>query len=90
MTTLASNGSFSSLSISRRTTKTGNITWTLPNLPEDCTIISTFLTADLNISMDIGSCTVTIDGANYTSSTSLSIDLGTSLTMLLKSQTLII
>lgn len=73
------NGTFSNLSISRKTTKTGNITWTLPNIPDGATIISTSLTANLNISMTLGSCTVTINSKQYTSSSSLSIDMGTTL-----------
>ena len=77
--TVTANGSFSDLSISRKTTKTGNITWTLPNIPDGATIISTSLTANLNISMILGSCTVTINSKQYTSSSSLSIDMGTTL-----------
>lgn len=77
--TVTANGSFSNLSISRKTTKTGNITWTLPSLPDGYTIISTSLTANLNISMLLGSCTVTINSNKYTSSSSLSIDMGTTL-----------
>lgn len=77
--TVIANGSFSDLSISRKTTKTGNITWTLPSLPDGYTIISTSLTANLNISMILGSCTVTINSKQYTSSSSLSIDMGTTL-----------
>ena len=77
--TVTANGSFSDLSISRKTTKTGNITWTLPSLPDGYTIISTSLTANLNISMVLGSCTVTINSKQYTSSSSLNIDMGTTL-----------
>lgn len=77
--TVTANGSFSDLSISRKTTKTGNITWTLPSLPDGYTIISTSLTANLNISMILGSCTVTINSKQYTSSSSLSINMGTTL-----------
>lgn len=77
--TVTANGSFSNLSISRKTTKTGNITWTLPSLPDGYTIISTSLTANLNISMILGSCTVTINSKQYTSSSSLSINMGTTL-----------
>ena len=51
MATLTSNGSFSSLSISGSGTKSGNITFTPPTLPDGATIISTLLTANLNISM---------------------------------------
>lgn len=79
MATLTSNGSFSSLSISGSGTKNGNITFTPPTLPDGATIISTSLTANLNISMTRGSTKVTINGNTYSSSSSLSINLGTSL-----------
>ena len=79
MATLTSNGSFSSLSISGSGTKNGNITFTPPTLPDGATIISTSLTANLDISMRLGSANVTINGNTYSSSRSLSIDLGTSL-----------
>lgn len=80
MATLTSNGSFSSLSISGSGTKRGNITWTPPTLPDGASIQSITLTANLSVSMTRGSVTVTINGKTYNSSTSLSIDLGTSLT----------
>ena len=79
MATLTSNGSFSSLSISGSGTKSGNITFTPPALPDGATIISTSLTAHLDISMRLGSTKVTINGNTYSSSSSLSINLGTSL-----------
>ena len=79
MAALTSNGSFSSLSISGSGTKRGNITFTPPTLPDGATIISTSLTAYLDISMRLGSAKVTINGDTYSSSSSLSIDLGTSL-----------
>ena len=79
MATLTSNGSFSSLSISGSGTKNGNITFTPPTLPDGATIISTSLTAYLDISMRLGSAKVTINGNTYSSSSSLSINLGTSL-----------
>ncbi len=73
------NGSFSSLSISGNTSKSSNITWTTPSIPDGATITSTTLTATLTISMTKGACTVTINGSNYTSTTSLNISLGTSI-----------
>ena len=72
-----SNGSFSNLSISGTTTKSGNITWTIPTLPDGATITSTILTATLTHSMTKGSATTTINGTSYTSSSSLNISLGT-------------
>ena len=71
MATLTSNGSFSSLSISGSGTKSGNITFTPPTLPDGATIISTSLTANLDISMRLGSANVTINGNTYSSSSSL-------------------
>lgn len=79
MAALTSNGSFSSLSISGSGTKSGNITFTPPTLPDGATIISTSLTANLDISMILGSAKVTINGDTYSSNSYLSIDLGTSL-----------
>lgn len=77
--TVTVDGSFSSLSISRTSTKTGDMTWALPSLPYDAVILSTSLTASLSISMFLGSCTATIKGQKFSSSSSLSFDLGTTL-----------
>ncbi len=73
------NGSFSNLSISGNTSKSGNITWTAPSIPDGATITSTTLTATLTVSMTKASCTVTINGDTYYSTTSLNISLGTSI-----------
>lgn len=77
--TKTANGSFSSLSISGNRSKSGNMSWSNPTLPDGATIISTQLTATLTVSMVIGSCTVTINGDYYSSSESLSYSLGTTL-----------
>lgn len=77
--TKTANGSFSSLSISGNRSKSGNMSWSNPTLPDGATIISTQLTATLTVSMIIGSCTVTINGDSYSSSESLSYSLGTTL-----------
>ena len=77
--TITVNGSFSNLSIFGKSSKSGNMTWTLPALPDGCTIISTSLTASCTLSMMLSSATYTINGTSYSSSTSISIDLGTSL-----------
>lgn len=74
-----SNGSFSSLSISGTTSKSGNMSWSSPTLPDGATITGTTLTANLTVSMSRGSATVTINGNEYSSSSSLSYDLGTTL-----------
>ena len=63
-----SNGSFSNVSISGSSTKTGNITWDAPSLPSNATITSTTLTASLNISMTLSTATVTINGTSHMSS----------------------
>lgn len=75
-----SNGAFSSLSISGTTSKSGNMSWSTPTLPDGATITSTTLTATLTHSMTRGSATTTINGNTYTKSSSLSYDLGTTLT----------
>ena len=69
-----SNGSFSNISISGTGTKTGNITWDAPSLPNNATITSTSLTANLNISMVLSTATVTINGTSYKSSCELNIN----------------
>ena len=74
--TISVNGSFTNLSISGNTTKTGSMTWTIPELPSNAVIISTSLTANLNIRMLLGSCTVTINDQSFSGSSSLSFDLG--------------
>ena len=72
-----SNGSFSNVSISGTTSTTGNITWSAPSLPDNATITATTLTASLTISMTKGAATVTINGTSYTTSSNISVDLGT-------------
>ena len=74
-----SNGSFSNISISGNGTKTDNITWDAPSLPNNATITSTTLTASLNISMALSTVTVTINGTSYKSSSELNINLGTTM-----------
>ena len=77
--TATSTGSFSSLSISGTTSRSGNMSWSTPTLPDNYTIISTSVTYTLAISMFIGSATVTVNGATRTNGTHTD-DLGTSLT----------
>ena len=74
-----SNGSFSNISISGNGTKTGNITWDAPSLPNNATITSTTLTANLTIKMSLSTATVTINGTSYSSSSEVSVDLGTTM-----------
>ena len=74
-----SNGSFSNVSISGSSTKTGNITWDAPSLPSNATITSTTLTASLKINMILSTAAVTINGTSYKSSSQLNIDLGTTM-----------
>ena len=89
MATLTSNGSFSSLSISGNTSKSGSITWTPPKLPDGAIIQSTILTGTLTVST-IKGVWIHIYKNSYlqnsyslssrTDDISLSINLGTSLT----------
>ena len=74
-----SNGSFSNVSIGGNSSKTSNITWEAPSLPNNATITSTTLTASLNISMALSTATVTINGTSYKSSSELNINLGTTM-----------
>lgn len=77
--TVSVNGSFTSLSISGTTSKSGNMTWTLPTLHDGYTVISTSLEASCTLSMSRGNGTYTINGNSYNYSTSISLDLGTTL-----------
>ena len=78
MATITSTPSFSSLSVSGTTTLSGNITWSKPTVPSGATITSCVLTGTVNINVTKGSITATINGTNYTSTSSFSVDLGTS------------
>ena len=71
-----SNGSFSNVSIRGTSSKTSNIIWNIPSLPNNATIISTTLTASLTIRMFLSTATVTINGKSYSSSSNISVDLG--------------
>ena len=77
--TATSTGSFSSISITGTSSKSGNMSWSTPTLPDNYTIISTSVTYTLAISMFIGSATVTVNGATRKNGTHTD-DLGTSLT----------
>lgn len=77
--TVSVNGSFSSLTIYGNTKKSGNMTWSLPTLPDNSEIISTSLSCTLTVSMRIGSCTVYINGESHYGSSSVTMDLGASL-----------
>jgi hypothetical protein len=77
--TISVNGSMSNISISGNSSKSGSMSWTLPTLPDNAEIISTSLVADMSLSMILGSATYTINGTSYSSSSSISIDLGTNL-----------
>lgn len=71
-----SNGSFSSLSISGTTSMSGNMSWSLPTLPDGATILSTSVTYTLDINTLKGSATVTINGDSVEDGTG-TLDLGT-------------
>ena len=78
MATTTATPSFTSLSVSGTTAETGNITWSKPSVPSGATITSCVLTGTVNISTTKGTVTATINGTNYTSTSSFSVDLGTS------------
>lgn len=78
--TVSVSASFTSISINGNTTRTRNITWTPPSLPEGAVIKSCNVAGDLVISMNRGSATVTINRKNYTSSQAIIVSLGTSIT----------
>ena len=77
---VTSNGSFSDVTVKGIIDKSSNITWEIPTLQEGATITSIKLTGSLNINMEKYSAIVTINGTEYTSSSSLNINLGTTLT----------
>ena len=77
--TITINGSMADISIARKTSKSGSMSWTIPTLPDNAVIISTKLTAQCTLNMTLGSGTYTVNGISYSSSSSISIDLGTSL-----------
>ena len=77
--TISVNGSFTNLSISGSATKTGSMTWTIPDLPNNAVIVSTSLSATLNVTMYIGSSNVTINDSTFRGSSQLSFNLGTTL-----------
>ena len=72
-----SSGSFSSLSISGTTSKSGNMSWSIPTLPDGATITSTSVTYTLNVSMTRGAATITVNDTTRTAGT-YTLDLGTS------------
>lgn len=74
-----SNGSFSNLSISGTSTRSGNITWSRPTIPSGATITSTSLRYTLSINMTKSNGTVTVNGTTRTAGT-YTLSLGTSIT----------
>ena len=76
MASVTSNCTANSILISGNTSKSSNITWSLPTIPDGATITSCVLSGTLRISMIMGTGTVTINGTTYTAG-SFSIDLGT-------------
>ena len=76
MASVTSNCTANSILISGNTSKSSNITWSLPTIPDRATITSCVLSGTLRISMIMGTGTVTINGTTYTAG-SFSIDLGT-------------
>lgn len=78
MATITSTPSAPSLSISGNTTRTGNITWSIPSLPSNSTITSCVLTGVANASMSRGSCTIKVNNQTESSKTNFTVNLGTS------------
>lgn len=78
MATITSTPSFTSLRVSGTTARTGNITWSKPTVPTGATITSCVLTGTVNINVTRGSITATINGTSYYSTSTFSVDLGTS------------
>lgn len=72
-------GSFSTLSIRGKSNKTGNITWTVPELPSGAVIKSTTLTGVTDSYVTVGSVTCTINGSSQGPNAAFAIDLGTTL-----------
>lgn len=72
-------GSFSSLSIRGKSNKSGNITWTVPELPSGAVIKSTTLTGVTDSYVTVGSVTCTINGSSQDPNAAFAIDLGTTL-----------
>ena len=78
MATLTVNINSVSLTVSGNTTRSGNITWTTPTVPEGMTIQSCVLTGVATASMRKGSATITVNNSTVTSGSTFTIDLGTS------------
>lgn len=79
MAQVTATGSFSSLSIRGKSNKSGNITWTVPELPSGAVIKSTTLTGVTDSYVTVGSVTCTINGSSQNPSAAFAIDLGTTL-----------
>ena len=79
MAQVTATGSFSSLSIRGKSNKSGNITWTVPELPSGAVIKSTTLTGVTDSYVTVGSVTCTINGSSQGPNAAFAIDLGTTL-----------
>lgn len=79
MAQVTAAGSFSSLSIRGKSNKSGNITWTVPELPSGAVIKSTTLTGVTDSYVTVGSVTCTINGSSQDPNAAFAIDLGTTL-----------
>ena len=79
MAQVTATGSFSSLSIRGKSNKSGNITWTVPELPSGAVIKSTTLTGVTDSYVTVGSVTCTINGSSQDPNAAFAIDLGTTL-----------
>ena len=79
MAQVTATGSFGSLSIRGKSNKSGNITWTVPELPSGAVIKSTTLTGVTDSYVTVGSVTCTINGSSQNPNAAFAIDLGTTL-----------
>ena len=61
MASVTSNCTANRILITGNTSKSSNITWSLPTIPDGATITSCVLSGTLGISMIIGTGTVTIE-----------------------------
>lgn len=77
MTIQVTNITSPSLSISGKTTVTGNITWTNPSIPDGAIINSCTLTGTASASMSRGSATIKVNNSTVSSGSSFTVNLGT-------------
>ena len=80
MATLTTNISNVSLTVRGNSTVNGTISWSLPTVPADSTVIARTLTGTAQASMSKGSATITVNGRTVSSGSNFTVDLGASST----------